>query len=48
MGKEMEREIQLLEISGLKIITSSAVRDRDLTLFLVQDADGGKLLGVRG
>jgi hypothetical protein len=48
MGKEMEREIQLLEISGLNIITSSAVRDRDLTLFLVQDADGGKLLGVRG
>ena len=44
----MEREIQLLEISGLNIITSSAVRDRDLTLFLVQDADGGKLLGVRG
>ena len=44
----MEREIQLLEISGLNIITSSAVRDRDLTLFLVQDADGGKLLGIRG
>ena len=44
----MDRELQLLEIAGLKVITSSAVRDQDLTLFLVQDAGGGKQLAVRG
>jgi hypothetical protein len=44
----MDRELQLLEIAGLNVITSSAVRDQDLTLFLVQDDEGGKLLAVRG
>ncbi len=48
MGKEMDRELKLLEIAGLNVIPSSAVRDHDLTLFLVEDAEGGKQLAVRG
>ena len=48
MGREMDRKHRLLEIAGLNVITSSAVRDQDLTLSLVHDADGGRRLAIRG